>query len=343
MEKTDVYIPNILDYQTSEETQDTFLAWLLQWSEKKYKKINEKLHSCACDMLELFIDEKIDVTSMEVYKKYEDIDLWFIINNNTILIIEDKTFNSVQDNGLEEYKRFAENWCNDFLSSYKLKCVYCKTDDYTYSESDYVKKSGYKAINRKDILRVLKKHYESANNDFIKDYYLYFSKIEHIENEVFEKRFDEIKQCKDDLLIHMKGFSSYFSNKLKADWKFVDKPNNPYIAMFWNWKPWEYGEYFLEFENFSLKLKVYIDLSLRTNLSPSDIRKLAWDKVINIIEHKGYKISKPDKLRGSTTTTIGCLDESMWLYKDNDGNIDKEETLKKLKSLDTLLSEIVSK
>ena len=116
MEKTDVYIPNIFDYQTSEETQDTFLAWLLQWSEKKYKKINEKLHSCACDMLELFIDEKIDVTSMEVYKKYEDIDLWFIINNNTILIIEDKTFNSVQDNELEEYKTFAENWCNDFLS-----------------------------------------------------------------------------------------------------------------------------------------------------------------------------------------------------------------------------------
>ena len=124
-----INLPNLFDYEVSDEesfelTQNTLLTWLLQWADNKYKEANPSLHSCACDLLELFLDEKIDVNKVEVFKQYENIDLWFIINCNTVLIIKDKNCCSVDKDQLEKYKETVEDWCNKNLANYKVTYIY---------------------------------------------------------------------------------------------------------------------------------------------------------------------------------------------------------------------------
>ena len=294
-------------------------------------------------MLELFLDEKIDVNKVEVYKQFENIDLWITFNTNTILIIEDKTSSVFHDDELKRYKNIAEDWCKENLESYKIKYVYYKTDDYNNQELDYVKKSAFKPIKREDVLPILEKYYNSAYSDFVRDYYLHLSSIETIGNEVFEKSFDEIKESKDNLMDYAKGFCNYFSSNLVAEWHFVNNPSNPFIAMFLDWYAWDYGEFFFQFENFDLKIKIFInELNIIDVSSIFDVSNIAWAKVYKAIKTQGYNISRPPKVEVGRAVTIGCIDESMWLAKDSEGKIDKEGTLEKLKSLDNVMKEIVS-
>ena len=105
-------IPNLFDYATSELSQDAFLCWLFSWADNKYKDKYADLNNCAKDVIKLFSNNEIDnIESIEVHKQENNIDAFIIVNNQYLLIVEDKTDTGEHGNQLNRYKDFYSNYC----------------------------------------------------------------------------------------------------------------------------------------------------------------------------------------------------------------------------------------
>jgi len=117
--------PNIFNLATKELSQDSFIAWLLQWADSDCKTIDEKLNDCAKGFIKLLIftqfADNIEIKKVKAGRQWENIDIWAEVNDEYLIIIEDKTFTQQHSNQLETYKENAENWCKE--RNYKLVCI----------------------------------------------------------------------------------------------------------------------------------------------------------------------------------------------------------------------------
>ena len=101
-----VSLPNIFDFATSELSQDALFAWLIQWADPKYKGKDVSLFNLAQRFVRILLsDNNYPIHSINVGRQWKNIDVWVEINDDTFLVIEDKTNTSIHDDQLERYKR----------------------------------------------------------------------------------------------------------------------------------------------------------------------------------------------------------------------------------------------
>ena len=109
--------PNIFKIATKELSQDGFFTWLLKWADPTNQQYNTDLHDCAKKFVELLVSKQINlsdnfkINKVEAGRQWENIDIWAEINDNILLIIEDKTFTKQHSKQLERYKEIAQNYC----------------------------------------------------------------------------------------------------------------------------------------------------------------------------------------------------------------------------------------
>ncbi len=101
--------PNIFSIATKELSQDGFFTWLLKWAAPENEKRNSKLFKCAQNFIKLLLSthnvEINEITEVDVRPQWKNIDIWAKINNEYLIIIEDKTFTVEHSNQLEKYKK----------------------------------------------------------------------------------------------------------------------------------------------------------------------------------------------------------------------------------------------
>lgn len=154
-------VPNIFSFATSELSQDAMLSWLIQWADPEYKNIDSSLHHVACSFLRLLLGQtNYNINSVEVGRQWQNIDIWVEINDNAILIIEDKTNTSIHDKQLERYKDVVEKWYQGKRDQYFF--VYVKTGNEPLSKLKEIENKGYRTISRVDIINCLDNY--SGNN-----------------------------------------------------------------------------------------------------------------------------------------------------------------------------------
>lgn len=332
--------PNIFDYATSELSQDAFWGWLFKWAEKDNAQFDEHLCKCAKECLLMFLGNTslLNIENVEIYRQWENIDLWITVNNDYHIIIEDKIGTSEHDNQLERYKKIAKEWYEnegkqDFDTHFSF--VYYKIGDITPYERNIVEKAEYKLIDREQVLSIFEK-YEISNSLF-NDYKEKIKSIQKLQDSIFNISFDEILKM-DDKDAYVKSFYINLSPKLgESDWGYVNNPNKSFYGMWWYWCSWTYGTFYFQFNEFELYIRI---CDVKNTNTPQDARNIAHEKVINAANKndrfKG-KIEKPTRFGVGNSMAIAKINQDLWLSTDENGFLDISKIFEKLHTLEKFL------
>jgi hypothetical protein len=319
--------PNLFTFATKELSQDAFICWLLSWAHDEFKNSDTELHDCAVAMIHaMFVkhDKKppTQIGKVEVRKQDKQIDVLCIINEEYVILIEDKTYTSNHSNQLEKYYKDVKS---RKFETKNIIPIYYKTGD----QSDYcaVKKAGYKPFLRPDILSVLRLY--KGTNPILLDYREY---IESIESRVNEYEFLTEKKWKTGSLEWV-GFFKQLQTKLeKGRWKYVPNPRGGFMSFMWGAEI--EGRPYLLLEEGKLCFKICVTDKSDRNASYSK----SWCKALIAARDKSkheLNLIKPERFGAGKNMTV-CIAKEYRVWG-SDNRINVEETVRKLLQAEAIL------
>ena len=323
--------PNIFSIATKELSQDGFFTWLLKWGAPENEKIDSKLFKCAQNFIKLLLSthnvEINEITEVDAGRQWENIDIWSKINNEYLIIIEDKTFTVEHSNQLEKYKKTAADCCEK--NNYKLICIYLKTGVQSKSSLEKIRNKGFQIIDRKELITFFEKNV--VDNDIYNEFVENLNSLERSINS-FETL--PIKEWNTDSWL---GFYQFLDTKLEGDdWHYVPNPSGGFLGLWWHILNWKDYEVYLQIEQGNLCFKIG-----RVSKNHSSVRN-EWFSVLskqkeseNLVE-----IKKPPRFGKGTFMTVGIVRREDWLGQD-DSILDKEQVIRNLKKYEDFLSNCV--
>lgn len=322
--------PNIFRIATKELSQDGFFTWLLQWGAPENEKHNSKLFKCAQNFIKLLLSthniEINEITEVDVRPQWKNIDIWAKINNEYLIIIEDKTFTREHSNQLEKYKKTATDWCENKIT---LICIYLKTGVESKSSLEKIRNKGFQIIGRKELITFFEKNV--VDNDIYNEFVENLNSLERSINS-FETL--PIKEWNTDSWL---GFYEFLDTQLEVDdWHYVANPRGGFLGLWWHFLEWKDYNVYLQIEQGNLCFKigeVYKNHSSVRNEWFSVLSKQI--KSENIVE-----IKKPPRFGKGTFMTVGIVRREDWLGQD-DSILDKEQVIRNLKKYENFLSNCV--
>lgn len=286
-------IPNLFSFATSELSQDAFFAWLMSWADPFYEKFDDSLHVVAQNFIRLLLDdEKFETKKISIKSQSNNIDLLAEINNDTILIIEDKIDTSVHDDQLNRYRKIGE----EEYKTKELKCAYIKIiDEPNLVKKNIESKEGYKYISRRDLIDCLNTY--KGENQILKDYLEHISEIEKATQGYQDKPVSEWGRY---------GWQGFYKaledavNDEEPKWEYVPNGTGGFLGFWWYFRKIPEGKIYLQFEEKDdLRIKVY-------HTDPISTHKDFREKVYDIIKKKLGDI-KPKRFGTGVTMTVAVI------------------------------------
>ena len=164
---------NLFYYATSELSQDAFLCWLASYALEDAEP-DDALHSCAREMLELFVPELKGrpFTLKDVGRQAGHIDVLLtaeLAGTTYKIIVEDKTYTSEHSKQLTRYKEEIQKKFPDCIP-----CgVYYKTG--FQSNLSAVHEAKYQYVSLERTLDLLGRYVDKTNSQIFRDYYEYWN------------------------------------------------------------------------------------------------------------------------------------------------------------------------
>ena len=337
---------NIFEFSQRELSQDAFLCWLFQFSDisvcEEYsnknvlkKEMANVIKSISDDVLRLFTgDFSIKPISVSIYKQWESIDIWVVVNDEYSLIIEDKVGSSEHNDQLSRYESIAKKWCDE--NNQKLYCCYYKSETYSITEKELVMEKGYRAVDRKDVLKVFEKYLDKiSDNDVLYDYYMYLKR----------KNDEEMKYLSLPIIdwqwSQRIGFFKYVDDNIHNkgnNWGYVPNPNGGFCGFWWHIVADNEGyTNYLQFEDNKLCIKLG-----EVYENQSDVRNKKVLKLCEIAKNHNIRIEKPSRYGYGTYTTLGIININYWFIEQEKGIISIDETLKRLANLQEIVDELAA-
>jgi len=321
--------PNLFSLATKELSQDSFIAWLLQWASPECQKHDADLYDCgkqfAKKLLSLQIEPPLEITQIKAGRQWENIDVWAEINGKYLLIIEDKTGTGEHSNQLQRYKERATAWCG--RTGFQLVCVYLKTGSESISVLEKVKQQGFAVFSRRDFLEVL--NCPKVNNHIFTDFK---DRLQHLEAEECQFLGKPIKGWGDP---DWRGFYQALEKKRPVvNWGFVNNPNGGFWNCILNSHEVKDCCPYMQIEQGLLCFKVGEIYENR-----SEIRDRYHEIFMAHATHR-KEIRKPNRLRPGTYMTIAVVDRNNWLGED-DGLVDMDKVVSRLNEYETLYRQMI--
>lgn len=265
--------PNFFTYANSELTNDGLICWLIDWCQYP----GSELYGVAMDLLALFLGDQtkdLHVTKLTIHQQFKNIDMLFEINDEFLLVIEDKIDSKEHSNQLQKYRSIVNDNFHH-ISEENRTFTYLKIGD--QSNYDEVAVSGYRLVHREDLLPVFQAH------DYIKHplFQQYCEHLESIQNKVASYQTCELSQWS------ARAWQGYYK-QLQAEkelagnhWGYVSNPNGGFWGFWWNYTSFPSSnqpEYFtyLQIEESRIAFKVEITDSKRPGKEKSAIRNTIW-------------------------------------------------------------------
>ena len=316
-------IPNIFSYATSELSQDAMIAWLLQWASPEYGEADPDLHRTGKEFVRLLAGKSDDfhIESVDVGRQWENIDIWAEINDNTFLIIEDKTGTTIHDDQLERYKISVKREYSGKRTD--LCYAYVKTSEEPRSVLMSIEQSGFKTISRADILRCLNGY---RGNDTLM--VSYRKHLQGIEDSVMSYKTLPEKKWGWNA---WQGFYKELESRVDIDsWGYVANPSGGFLGAWWHFIDAKDCTMYLQFEQGKLCFKI----SYEGEGDRSEVRYREHVKLMKLAQGRFPEIRRPDRFGTGTYMTIAVVDEES-LFGNGPVNFDKLTT--KLKEYETLV------
>ena len=315
--------PNIFSFATSELSQDALFVWIMKWADPAFAESNPGMHKVGVKFVQLLLNKEADfeIHSINVGRQWKNIDIWAEINENILLIIEDKVETSEHSNQLERYKETALEEYGD--SDIQIYCTYVKTGNEPNVILENIRAKGYNTIERSSILECIKN--ESDSHPLLKDYYNHLLKIESATSAF---KIDHITNWD---WYAWQGFYKELEKFLhKSNWSYVANPSGGFLAMWWHFEETDDVEIYLQFEQSKLCFKIVAD-------SVEDRTAVRW-KYHNLLMElsSNYpEIKRPDRFGSGTYMTIANVDINELLV---DGFLNLEKLVERLHEYEILVS-----
>ena len=287
--------PNIFSFATSELSQDAFICWLIRLADESYKDSNNELHELGLKFVNLLTGISEDeIHKVTVGRKWENIDIWVEINDNVILIIEDKTETSIHDDQLNRYKENVKSEYKGMRNEQYF--VYIKTGNEPKVTLSEIEECGYKIVKRHDFLSILNLYL--GNDPFVVDFRNHIQSIENKTQEFKTKSVDKWDWYA------WQGFYMSLEDQIdQIDWSYVANPSGGFLGAWWhktNVKDYD-AKLYLQFEQNKFCFKIYYEGDDRTN-----IRNLYYGRLMGKASQYP-EITKPVRFGCGTYMTIGIV------------------------------------
>jgi hypothetical protein len=174
--------PNLFTFASSERCQDAFLCWLLSWAHRKHRRTDEPLHDLGVVLMKALlglcgIDSPKKYRQLEIRPQYEGIDILVEVNEEIVLLIEDKIESCEHSDQLRRYLRIATR---DFPGM-KLAPVYLKTGLLAYGEERTVREAGFHFFQGRDLLGVLRQGKQlEVKNQIFSDFLSHLERLDFV-------------------------------------------------------------------------------------------------------------------------------------------------------------------
>lgn len=324
--------PNLFNIATKELSQDGFFTWLLQWGAPENKKHNEELFTCAQNFIKFLISKQyrdsFEITKVVAGRQWEKIDVWAEINDEFLIIIEDKTFTGEHSNQLEKYKKTATAWCEK--NNYKLICIYLKTGVESKSALDKITNKGFQIVDRLELITFF------SNHVVVNDIYIDF--VENINSLESSIKSFEILPVNKWNWYSWQGFYQFLDNQIKVtDWQYVANPSGGFLGLWWHFLNWKGFYVYLQIEQGNLCFKIG-----EVYENHSSVRN-EWYSVLSkhIKSENMLEIEKPSRFGSGTYMTVGVVSRKNWLGDDN-SILDKDVVIQNLKRYEDFLSKCLN-
>ncbi len=269
-------MPNIFEFATSELSQDAFFCWLLSWSKEEYKTTNPALYERSRKFLDFIISPEIDSENFIVHKigikrQYKKTDFFVILNNNIVLLFEDKVNTKNHDNQLETSSKVINSEFKDVKNVQIIK-IYLKTDFIWKEEELEVEKAGFKPI---DIIQINDLLLENSNNNIYDDF------CQNIKSKVQTYQSYKNSHFNKNNFNQLKGFLFDLS---QTDLNFVGFDKYHTGTMSWYIISWKQD---LIYKNCHLSLEIFKgELMIKAHVYTAKINKGVYRNKFNGLPHK---------------------------------------------------------
>lgn len=330
--------PNLFHYATSELSQDAILAYLLSWANPKYKKANPSLNelgkklvrslvaswTAASNTVNPLSDKSIE--SITVGTQRERIDIWVEINEDIVLILEDKTDTVEHSDQISRYVTKAGHiWPNR-----KPLAVYVKTGNECPPTPRNDIPCGI--FLRSDLLEVLKK-VKDTGNTIIEEFRCFLHEWQTSTDSYTSIPYHNWTwNAKQGYYNYLNGWLS--DKDIWSQWDYVPNPSGGFLGFWWHWKSLSRlnCDLYLQIEDTS-RLQIRINSMKRD--SKGNLEKvesnLMWEVLSVINNHlaKGafpkIRVQKSGRYRGGKYAAVVDVffdDKDTYLATDDHGIID---------------------
>lgn len=332
--------PNLFSIATKELSQDAFITWLLQWADDSFVKENQDLSKAGKEFVKKLLSFKYKIKANDIKKvtagrQWANIDVWAEVNDEYIIIIEDKVNTSEHDNQLERYRKTIEK---EYGKDIKFVCIYLKTGLETMDNIQKIKDKGWNYISRKDFLDFLKS--QNPKSEIYSDYLSNLLEIQN-ESESFT-RFEQLNSWE-----ATKGLYSYIETKLEDDWShwdYVSNPNGGFLGMWFHFTPLSSEkncELYLQIENScNNKINLFIKICGKWERTLDDLYGIL-DFILKDAENINLDISKPAKYRIGEYTSVAIVNDVF--IKTENGKLDLENMMDKINKAILLIDTVTAK
>ncbi|GGC06781.1 PD-(D/E)XK nuclease family protein [Dyadobacter sediminis] len=323
--------PNIFKLATKELTQDAFFAWLLQWADQKYRGVNTNLNHTAQDFVRKLIGQTdtYAITTVEVGRQRQNIDVWAEINCEYFISIEDKTNTGRHSNQLARYKELVESEFGG--KPHKLTFVYLKTGNESLSSLDLIKRQeGYTIIDRRTVLAILDAR--PVNNDIFNDFRSYLARLQELTDSC--SNFEAVKTDESAA----QGFYLNLQKLLPewTDWNYVSNPTGGFWGFWYHWVQINDFKLYIQIEN-KIKVDLQVKIKIEGRAPNIDYLNQLCSQLGELASRYGLLIAKPKKFRLGNTSTLAIAVNALPSTTDED--LDMSRILTNLQNLQQVLDE----
>lgn len=325
--KSNRKIPNIFSFATSELSQDAILAWLIKWADDTYKTEDYELCMLGKSLLSLLTGlQKEEIHTIDVGRQWRNIDIWVEINEDTFLVIEDKTGTSIHDDQLNRYRKIVEEEYQDKRK--KLFYAYVKTENEPLSVEKTIQAQGYKTINRQSLLAVLNTY--KGRNPLVIDYRLHLQEIEDATNNYKNIPVDNWGWYE------WQGFYKELEKHVCVEnWSYVANPAGGFLGLWWGFVENDEIRMYLQFEESKLCFKIEYD----RDGNRTEVREKYYDILMAVSQENNERIDRPLRFGSGTFMTIGVAPVEEVFGSEQ---LNLEKLIKKLKIYEQIVNQCMS-
>jgi hypothetical protein len=297
--------PNLFRFATSELSQDAFFCYLASCAEDSVSDLT--LRKEGREFLQLLLSgSRVElpdsIRSLQIRRQLKNTDVVIEINDDLVILIEDKAGSADHSNQLFRYLEDIRTCYPDRM----VVPVYIQT--YLQSNFESVSSAGYEIVGRSELLKTLRR---DSVDTIVRQFWEHLDRL----NQDYES-------YRSGSNWSIRGWAQYISRVAGSlegcRWHRVSNPQGGFFAAYWGWTEISFGSLYLQLGETRLSLRIVAN----ETTTPDDI----WGLYQDALSFSEWEVPKRMKPKSGKTQNLINLEMDHRRF-DAVGNIQVDETV----------------